>query len=467
MTQRRRLLRIGSQRVALRVLFVLKTINYSRTVPSDYERQNLLRLTVEASDPDENVISKTFEINIIDIDDPPTAIHLSSNQFPENMPEGTLVGRLSLIDEDEGNNESEIIYTLLEGNDYLDNTFFQISNQNEIISATPLNFEEKSYRTIHIQATNSNALNINTPIIISIQNTNDPPTAITLSESSIAENQPPGTLITLISCNDQDGSNDCSYALSGDVSSVAFFEVRGNRLYALASFNHEQVTQYTFTIAAVDRMGLGIEEEVSIEIEDANDPPVMQKAATPLSVPEHSPEGILVGSVYASDEDLGQRLKYQLYISSDPDIQNNNYSIDVSSGQIYTKNPEQLDYETSEKQRIEIIVTDDGTPPQSHRKHFDIQLIDVAENALPASLIVTPNRDGINDLWIITNAYIYSDLELTIFNNLGQVVYQISNYQNNWDATYEGKPLPRGVYYYVLQDESGQTSYRGSISILK
>ena len=72
-----------------------------------------------------------------------------------------------------------------------------------------------------------------------------------------------------------------------------------------------------------------------------------------------------------------------------------------------------------------------------------------------------------NDFWTISNAYIYKDLELTIFNDLGQIVYQTYNYQNDWDVTYEGKPLPTGVYHYVLRDESGQTSYKGSISVFK
>ena len=433
----------------------------------DFEHQSLLRLTIEASDPDDNVISKTFEINITDVDDPPTAITLSSDKFPENMPEGTLVGRFSLIDEDGGNSEEEVVYTLLEGDDYVDNTFFRVINRNELVSAAPLNFEEQSYRTVHVRATNSTTLDINTPIIITIQDTNDSPTAITLSETSIAENEPPGSLVALISCNDQDGSNDCSFELSGDVASVAYFEVRGNRLYSLASFNYEEVAQYTFTVSAVDRMGAGIDEGVRIEVRDTNDPPVIQEAEVPLSVPEHSPEGTLVGSVYASDEDPGQQLRYQLFLSSNPEIKNSNYSIDASSGQIYTKNSEQLDYETSATQRIEVIVTDDGTPTQSHRAYFDIELLDVAENTLPAALVITPNGDGMNDLWIITNVYIYSDLELTIFNNLGQMVYQTHNYQNDWDATYEGEPLPRGVYHYVLKDDSGQISYRGSISVIK
>ena len=275
----------------------------------DYEHQNLLRLTIEASDADGNTISKTFEINIIDIDDPPIAIELSADKFPENMPEGTLVGSFSLLDEDGGNDESEVIYTLLEGDDYTDNTFFRISNRRELIATTPLNFEEQAYRTVHVSATNANSLNINTPIILAIQNANDSPTEITLSEESVAENNPAGTLIALISCNDQDGSNDCSYELSGAIASITYFEVRGNRLYTLASFDYETVSEYAFSISAVDKMGAGISAEVIVQIADANDPPVLQEAANPLTVPEHSPEGILVGSIYASDEDQGQQLR--------------------------------------------------------------------------------------------------------------------------------------------------------------
>jgi len=30
------------------------------------------------------------------------------------------------------------------------------------------------------------------------------------------------------------------------------------------------------------------------------------------------------------------------------------------------------------------------------------------------------------------------------------LVYQATDYQNNWDGTYEGKQLPDGTYYYVI-----------------
>ena len=433
----------------------------------DYEKQTLLRLSIEASDQDMNAISKTFEITITDVDDPPQLIQLSSTTFPENMPPGTLLGSLSLLDDDGNNDESSITYALVTGENDEDNNDFEITHQNQLISTRALNFEKKAFRNIRVQATSPNGIDLTSVIRIAIENANDPPAGVTLSEQSIAENEPSGTLVALISCEDQDGSNDCTYSLAGELSSVAFFEIRGNRLNTLASFNYESKTQYTFSINAVDRMGSGTSSELSINIKDANDPPVLQASPKPFSVPESSPEGTLVGTVYSTDEDPKQTISYQFFLSSDPSITNTNYYIDGSSGQIYVQNPKGLDYEAFSAQKIEVIATDNGDPPKSHKQYYDIDLLDVAENELPASLIISPNGDGMNDLWSIENVHIYSELELVIFSSFGQVIYQTSNYQNKWDATYEGKPLPRGVYHYIFKDVAGNVQYRGSISVLK
>lgn len=62
----------------------------------------------------------------------------------------------------------------------------------------------------------------------------------------------------------------------------------------------------------------------------------------------------------------------------------------------------------------------------------------------------TPNGDGTNDRWMVTNgAACTSNIVVTVFNRYGNIVYQDKNYQNNWNGTYNGKPVPEGTYYYT------------------
>jgi len=104
--------------------------------------------------------------------------------------------------------------------------------------------------------------------------------------------------------------------------------------------------------------------------------------------------------------------------------------------------------------------------------------------------VFTPNGDGINDTFIITenqntsggddgdglksaSAFEYESYdplelyyersELNVFNRWGRIVYQSGNYQNDWD----GSNLPDGVYFYVLRCYGAKSddTFKGSVSI--
>lgn len=80
--------------------------------------------------------------------------------------------------------------------------------------------------------------------------------------------------------------------------------------------------------------------------------------------------------------------------------------------------------------------------------------------------IITPNGDGHNDRWEIKNIHLYPDNEVTIFNRQGNIVYQKESYDNSWDGTYNGKPLPQGTYYYILKIKSNNQTQNGAINII-
>jgi gliding motility-associated-like protein len=79
----------------------------------------------------------------------------------------------------------------------------------------------------------------------------------------------------------------------------------------------------------------------------------------------------------------------------------------------------------------------------------------------------SPNGDGINDTWNIQFLETYPGAILELFNRYGQLVFKSVGYSKQWDGTFNGKPLPVGVYYYILNPKNGRKQITGSVAILK
>ncbi|ELR70631.1 hypothetical protein C900_03612 [Fulvivirga imtechensis AK7] len=65
----------------------------------------------------------------------------------------------------------------------------------------------------------------------------------------------------------------------------------------------------------------------------------------------------------------------------------------------------------------------------------------------------SPNST-INPTWTIENIQDYPDCTMSIFDERGALVFRKKGYNNDWDATYKGGELPKGVYYYVFGCET-------------
>lgn len=78
---------------------------------------------------------------------------------------------------------------------------------------------------------------------------------------------------------------------------------------------------------------------------------------------------------------------------------------------------------------------------------------------------MTPNGDGINDLFEIKNIDKYPDNSLIIFDGKGKIIYRCKGYKNNFDA----KNIPQGTYFYKLEyNNLGKKQARaGSITIIR
>lgn len=79
--------------------------------------------------------------------------------------------------------------------------------------------------------------------------------------------------------------------------------------------------------------------------------------------------------------------------------------------------------------------------------------------------IITPNSDGLNDLFEIQN--LPENTEVIIFNRWGNLIFSSLNYQNNWNGKEtSGKELADGVYYYKFKTTAGKIGY-GFIHLIR
>ena len=79
---------------------------------------------------------------------------------------------------------------------------------------------------------------------------------------------------------------------------------------------------------------------------------------------------------------------------------------------------------------------------------------------------VSPNDDGVNDVFYIEGIENYPDNTVSVFNRWGNEVFHQKSYKNDWNGTYNSKALPDGTYFYILEDGVGK-SYSGYIQILR
>ena len=139
----------------------------------------------------------------------PSTSDLSNNSIEENVAANTVVGTFSTTDPDTGDT---FTYQLVAGTGDTDNAAFTIVGDQLRINSSP-DFETQSSYSILVQTTDAEGESYSENLTININNVNEGPTDLELSNNSIDENVAANTVVGTFSTTDPDTGDTFTYQL--------------------------------------------------------------------------------------------------------------------------------------------------------------------------------------------------------------------------------------------------------------
>lgn len=84
----------------------------------------------------------------------------------------------------------------------------------------------------------------------------------------------------------------------------------------------------------------------------------------------------------------------------------------------------------------------------------------------------SPNDDAVHEFWEIGNIGLYPEALILVYDRNGRQVYRRRNYENAEGQAFggkdqEGRVLPSGTYYYIIDLENGDKVFKGTVTIVR
>ncbi|XP_016072740.1 PREDICTED: protocadherin-16 [Miniopterus natalensis] len=285
--------------------------------PLDFESLTQYNLTVAAADrgqpPRSSAVPVT--VTVLDVNDNPPVFTRASYRVAvsEDTPVGAELLHVEASDADPGLH-GLVRFTLTSGDP---SGLFELDESSGALRlAHPLDCETQVLHQLVVQAADPVGAHFAlAPVTIEVQDVNDhgPTFPLSLLSTSLAENQPPGTLVTTLHAIDGDAGafGRLRYSLleagPGPEGREAFaLNSSTGELRARVAFDYEHTGSFQLLVGAADAGNLSASVTVSVLVtgEDEYDP-VFLAPAFHFQVPEGARRGHSLGHVQATDEDGG------------------------------------------------------------------------------------------------------------------------------------------------------------------
>ncbi|XP_041657446.1 protocadherin-10-like [Cheilinus undulatus] len=389
----------------------------------DYEKARMHEIYVQAKDKGPSAVAVHCKVlvNVLDKNDNLPEVILTSVSTPvqEDAPPGTVIAVISVMDKDSGENgnvDCEIPHHVP----------FQLhssfKNYYTLVTSDFLDREAVAEYNITLTARDmgSPPLFTRKTILVQVSDVND--NAPRFKQPSytvyLTENNAPGASICSVTAQDPDSGQNAylSYSImDADIQGMAMstyvsINSDNGNIYALRSFDHEQLKNFQITVQAQDAgfPPLISNVTVNIFILDQNDnapvivSPVTQNGTAPIeALPRSADAGHLVTKISAVDADAGQnsRLFYQMLQATDPSL----FSVALYTGEIRTIR--QLVEKDPTRHRLVILVKDNGQPPLSATVSIILSVVDSLPDLQPdlGDLSLSPHHSSNFTLYLIVS----------------------------------------------------------------
>jgi hypothetical protein len=339
--------------------FVIENDSLIALVPFDYETKKTVNVPIRVTDAAGLSSVVTLVINILDVNEAPTDITLTSASVYETAPNNAIVGFISVVDADA--NDTHELYLLQDGNGA-----FRIDNR-ILRKSGPLDFETAPSVDITMIAFDRGGVFFVKTFTIEILDVDEPATGIAVDPASVSENLPIGSLVgDLIPVGDPDEAEGYRWVLVENPGNR--FAIVGGQLVTNQVFNYELLRSVQIRIRALPPVGAALEQNVTIEIRDEPEPPTGITISGNV-VQENRNAGTFVATLSAvGDPDAAEQHTFSLVTNPDDafTIQGNT----LSTGKL-------LDFETTPLYELTIRVTDRSG--LFVEVPFEIRIIDVNE----------------------------------------------------------------------------------------
>ena len=100
-------------------------------------------------------------------------------------------------------------------------------------------------------------------------------------------------------------------------------------------------------------------------------------------------------------------------------------------------------------------------------KFFDIKRTRKDFSSLIITNTFSPNRDRFNDTWGVPEVRFYEGARISVYDRGGLRLFYTENPDIRWEGTFEGKEMPVGTYYWVIQVKETGEIRRGVLNLIR
>uniref|UniRef100_A0A8C3AGK9 Protocadherin 10a n=1 Tax=Cyclopterus lumpus TaxID=8103 RepID=A0A8C3AGK9_CYCLU len=361
----------------------------------DFEESNTHQIYVQAKDLGANAVPAHCKVlvKLVDVNDNTPEIGFSTvtESVSEQDAPGTVIALFSVSDRDSGENGHMSCEILGDVPFKLKSSF---KNYYTIVTDGPLDRENTDSYTITVVAKDKGQPSLATSksikVHVSDENDNAPRFTQAVYDVYVTENNVPGAFIHAVSALDPDvGQNalitysilECDIQGMSVDTYVSINQDTGY-LYALRSFDYEQLKEFGFMVQAKDSGAAELfsNTTVNVIIVDQNDnaPTVIAPIGKNGTAKEHLPRsaepGYLVTRIVAMDADDGEnaRLSYSILRGNEMGM----FRMDWRTGELRTARRISPKRDPQGFYDLLIEVRDHGQPPLSSSASVSVMLVD-------------------------------------------------------------------------------------------